>query len=584
MHCATCENRIEKALKKVQGVLKVKVDYAESKVYVEYDSTLCSTKKLEEVIISIGYIIGKDHTTNNIKPIMGISLIFLAILLLGQHIGEFDMSSKLKSEVTYSVLFIIGLFTSLHCVGMCGGIMLSQSLNTKTNNKFQSFLPSLYYNVGRVLGYTVLGGVVGALGSVLSLSISFMAGIAVFAGIFMIIMGLNMTGFALFRKYINIPLPTFSIATKTKTPFAVGLLNGLMPCGPLQTMQLYALGTGSPLIGATSMLVFSLGTVPLLLSFGSISGFFSNNSTKRILKLSGVLVIILGLVMTSRGLAIAGLNLPFFDLPVQSRNGASMAAKAQLENGIQILRMSANNQGYTPNVLYVQRGVPLKWIIDGEQINSCNNEVIVPSMQIKKKLVSGNNVIEFTPQDQDVPFSCWMGMIKGMIKVVDDVNAVDIMKNTTAIPAGSGCCSSGSSSCCGSQSQNSIYGDDISKIPTGKIIHKATLQSTLQTIHLKGIGFEFEPLVVVLDRQTAARITFDLTDFDDPEGTWDIVDYQEEKVISSFKGRKGIVEVDFSATSPNTFGIYKNRKITSIIEVVEDLKTTDVEKIRAKFL
>jgi plastocyanin domain-containing protein len=210
--------------------------------------------------------------------------------------------------------------------------------------------------------------------------------------------------------------------------------------------------------------------------------------------------------------------------------------------------------------------------------------VIVPSMQIKKKLVSGNNVIEFTPQDQDVPFSCWMGMIKGMIKVVDDVNAVDIMKNTTAIPAGSGCCSSGSSSCCGSQSQNSIYGDDISKIPTGKIIHKATLQSTLQTIHLKGIGFEFEPLVVVLDRQTAARITFDLTDFDDPEGTWDIVDYQEEKVISSFKGRKGIVEVDFSATSPNTFGIYKNRKITSIIEVVEDLKTTDVEKIRAKFL
>ena len=435
-----------------------------------------------------------------------------------------------------------------------------------------------------MLGYTVLGGAVGALGSVLSLSINTMAGIAVFAGIFMMIMGLNMTGLSLLRNFLKIPLPTFSIATKMKTPFAIGLLNGLMPCGPLQTMQLYALGTGSAILGASSMLAFSLGTVPLMLSFGSISGFFSKISTKRILKLSGVLVIVLGMIMTSRGLAIAGLNLPFFDLPAQSRNKASMATKAQLEGGIQVLQMSANNQGYTPNVLYVQRGVPLKWIINGEQITSCNNEVIVPSLQIKKKLVSGKNIIEFTPQDQDIPFSCWMGMIRGMIKVVDDVNAVDIAKDTTAIPAGSGCCSSGSSSCCSSQSQNSIYGDDISKIPTEKLIRKATLKSNIQTINLKGIGYEFEPLVVVLDKQTTAKIIFDLTDFDNPEGTWDFVDYQEKKVISSFKGRKGIVDVNFKATSPNTFGIYKDQKITSIIEVVDDLKTTNVETIREKFL
>lgn len=584
MQCLTCENRIEKAIEKVQGVLTVKANYAKSKVYIEYDSNLCNSKKLVEVIISMGYTVGKDHASNSIKLIMGISLIFLAILLLGQNISGFDMSSKLKGEVTYLVLFIIGLFTSLHCVGMCGGIMLSQSITTKTSHKFQSFLPSLYYNLGRVLGYTVLGGAVGALGSVLSLSINTMAGIAVFAGIFMMIMGLNMTGLSLLRNFLKIPLPTFSIATKMKTPFAIGLLNGLMPCGPLQTMQLYALGTGSAILGASSMLAFSLGTVPLMLSFGSISGFFSKISTKRILKLSGVLVIVLGMIMTSRGLAIAGLNLPFFDLPAQSRNKASMATKAQLEGGIQVLQMSANNQGYTPNVLYVQRGVPLKWIINGEQITSCNNEVIVPSLQIKKKLVSGKNIIEFTPQDQDIPFSCWMGMIRGMIKVVDDVNAVDIAKDTTAIPAGSGCCSSGSSSCCSSQSQNSIYGDDISKIPTEKLIRKATLKSNIQTINLKGIGYEFEPLVVVLDKQTTAKIIFDLTDFDNPEGTWDFVDYQEKKVISSFKGRKGIVDVNFKATSPNTFGIYKDQKITSIIEVVDDLKTTNVETIREKFL
>ncbi|MDF2634905.1 MAG: Heavy metal transport/detoxification protein [Pelosinus sp.] len=584
MHCLTCEKHIEEAVKQVRGVIRAKASYAESKVRIEYDAELCNSAKLIEAITATGYFIDKGRASNNMKPIVGISLIFLAILLLGQNISDFDMSSKLRGEVTYFVLFIIGLFTSLHCVGMCGGIMLSQSISNQNKSKFQSFFPSLSYNVGRVLGYTVLGGIVGALGSILSFSIGFMAGIAIFAGIFMIIMGLNMTGLTLFRNYAKISFPSFPPLPKAKTPFVVGLLNGLIPCGPLQTMQLYALGTGSAILGASSMLVFSLGTVPLMLCFGSISGFFSKNSTKRILKLSGVLVVVLGMIMTNRGLAIAGLNLPFFDLPAQSKSGASMATKSQLEDGIQTLRMSANNQGYTPNVLYVQRGVPLKWIIDGEQINSCNNEVIVPSLQIKKKLVSGQNIIEFTPQDQDLPFSCWMGMIRGVIKVVDDVNTVDIAKNTTVIPAGSGCCSSGSSSSCGSQSQTSIYGDDINKIPTERIIRKATLQNTLQTIKLKGIGYEFEPLVVVLATQATAKIIFDLTDFDDPEGMWDIVDYQQKKIVSSFKGKKGLVEVNFSTPLPNTFGIYKGQKVIGIIETVEDLKNTDIEKIRGKFL
>ena len=585
MYCITCENRIEKAVTKVAGVIKVKASYEENKVYVEYDSLLTSQTVINEAIVSAGYLVEKKHASNPIKPILGISLIFLAILLLGQNVSEFDMSSKLKGEVTYFVLFIIGIFTSFHCIGMCGGIMLSQSLSNSTNHKAQSFLPSLHYNMGRVLGYTVLGGVVGALGSVLSLSIGFMAGISIFAGIFMILMGLNMAGLNLFRNYLRIPLPAFSIMPKAKTPFAVGILNGLMPCGPLQTMQLYALGTGSVLLGASSMLVFSLGTVPLMLSFGSISGFFSKNSTKRILKLSGVLIIVLGMIMTNRGLAIAGFNLPLFNLPAQSRSGTSMAAKAQLENGIQTLRMSASNQGYAPNVLYVQKGVPLKWIIIGEQINSCNNEVIVPSLQIKKKLVPGENVIEFTPQDQDLPFSCWMGMIRGLIKVVDDVNAVDVAKDTTAIPAGSGCCSTnGSSSCCSKPPQDSIYGDDLSKVPTEKIIHKATLQNKLQSINIKGIGYEFDPLIMVLAAKTTAKMTIDLTKFDDPEGTWDIVDYQQKKIIASFEGKKGIVEVTFNPPSLGTFGVYKNRQATSIIEVVEELEKTNLEKVRSKFL
>ncbi|AIF53330.1 sulfite exporter TauE/SafE family protein [Pelosinus sp. UFO1] len=580
MHCSSCEGRIEKVIRNVQGVKKVRASYAENMVYIEYDSVTCNPEEISKTIRNIGYTIGyRTQSAGKFKSVAGILIVFLAVLLLGNYTGNFDMGSKLKGEVTYLVLFMIGIFTSLHCVGMCGGIMLSQSIGNEAKGKFKSFLPSLHYNMGRVLGYTVLGGIVGAIGSVLSVSIGFMSGVAIFAGIFMIVMGLNMAGFSIFRKYLKISLPTHSLSKKVKAPFLVGLLNGLMPCGPLQTMQLYALGTGSVLQGASSMLVFALGTLPLMLSFGTLTSLFSKDSTKRIMKLSGVLVIVLGVIMTNRGLAIAGLNLPFSDLTAKGTNGTSMVTKAQIDNGVQTIRMSANNRGYTPNVLYVQKGVPVKWIVDGEQITSCNNQIIIPTLNSKKKLSYGENIIEFTPQDQDISFSCWMGMIRGVIKVVDDVSAIDVTKDKTSVASSvGGCCSTG-----GTQVE-SIYGDDIAKVSTERLIRKATISNKLQTVSIKGIGYEFEPLVVVIQKQTLAKIKIDLAEFDNAVGNWNIVDYKQKKVVSSFAGKQEIKEIDFRQDEVGTFGIYKDRKIIGVIEVVDNLATTDLENVRSKFL
>ncbi|MDF2572863.1 MAG: copper ion binding protein, partial [Sporomusa sp.] len=248
---------------------------------------------------------------------------------------------QLTGQVTYLVIFVIGIFTSLHCVGMCGGIMMSQAVATEAHAKQSPLIRSLYYNTGRVISYTILGGVVGALGSVLSVSIGLMAGAAIVAGIFMILMGLNMTGLTIFRRYLSFPR-LFNLPLKpSNSPFIVGLLNGLIPCGPLQTMQLYALSTGNILQGATAMFVFSLGTLPLMLSFGTITTLLSKDSTKTLLKLSGAFVIILGLIMTNRGLAIAGVNAPFFNYAVKSTGNSSMALKAEVNNGQQTITIAA---------------------------------------------------------------------------------------------------------------------------------------------------------------------------------------------------------------------------------------------------
>lgn len=100
-------------------------------------------------------------------------------------------------------------------------------------------------------------------------------------------------------------------------------------------------------------------------------------------------------------------------------------AKTTIENGVQVIRLTADNNGYTPNEIYVKKDIPVKLIIEGNQINSCNNGVVVPALNIEKDLKPGENIIEFTPKDKDINFSCWMGMIKGVIKVTDNIDSIN---------------------------------------------------------------------------------------------------------------------------------------------------------------
>lgn len=594
MTCASCENRVEKAVKKLDGVLNVKASYVGQFAKVEYDDEFCSSNKIREAIKGAGY---STEGSNDYK-FMGVLIIVAAIIMLGMKTSGFDMESKL-TNASYAVLFVVGVLTSIHCVGMCGGIMLSQSLSKESKNKFEAIQPALLYNLGRVLSYTILGGIIGALGSVFSISITAKAGLQIFAGIFMIMMGFNMAGFSAFRKF-NIKSPHISCKTKNKSgsPFIVGILNGLMPCGPLQTMQLFALGTGSAFKGALSMFMFAIGTVPLMLTFGAVSGLLSKGYTKKILKFSGVLIIVLGFIMGNRGFALAGINInpmPMVASKVESLLGGSSSAsasgniaKATVENGVQVIRMTANNNGYTPNAFYVQKGMPVKWIINGEQLNSCNNAIVASSVGVEQKIKKGENIVEFTPGDKDINFSCWMGMIRGVIKVVDNLETVDTSKTDASIPP-----PSTGPSCCavpldeeseGTSSAQSIYGDDITKVPTDTLINKASALGNYQSAKFRGIGYELQPLIVVTGNTTKTKLTFDLNDFDNVEGKYLIVDATTGDEITSFNAKKGINEVEFSPKKVGGYAIVKDDLILGIIEVVDNLNTADLEKVRDNYL
>ncbi|AND84742.1 sulfite exporter TauE/SafE family protein [Clostridium tyrobutyricum] len=395
-----------------------------------------------------------ENTTNNklnkqknknIWIIISIMVVVLFIIIL-KSIFKINILEVLKNlfmlkylprlgnNTSYALLFIFGVMTSFHCIGMCGGITLSQTIN-KSERKIKNtiFRSSLFYNAGRILSYTIVGGIVGGLGSVISLSGTLRGIVPIIGGIFMIIMSINLLGIFKVLRRINITMPSF-VARKVRrknnySPIIVGFLTGLMPCGPLQIIQLYALGTKSILLGAVSMFFFSIGTIPLLFTFGILNTFITKNFSKIILKFSAVLVLSLGVIMIGRGLSLYGISMGMKSMVSISGEGFST-----IEGKNQNIKTELGSDTFPP--IEVVKGVPVKWNlhVDEKNLNECNKAIQIPKYKIKKNLKVGDNIIEFIPYEKgEFMYTCWMGMIKSKITVVDNFSKLkqDQIKSPT---------------------------------------------------------------------------------------------------------------------------------------------------------
>lgn len=296
MKCHSCEVAVEEEINKLQGIINIKADHNNSMVIVTYENGLCNDDKIKLAIKNSGF----SSSNNMLIKVLGLSIIIISMFFLGNNPLTGSNTSFTSIETSFIMLFVLGFFTSFHCVGMCGGILLTQTINKYENikDKKSSFKIALLYNSGRIISYTIIGGIVGALGSIFSSTIQIQNFIKIIAGIFMIISGLHMIGIKMLN---NIRVPIFfkksTCVNNHKNPFIVGYLSGFLPCGPLKTMQLYALSSGSFIMGASSMFVFSLGTLPIMLSFAYISSRMCKSFNERIYKYTGILIVILGILM-----------------------------------------------------------------------------------------------------------------------------------------------------------------------------------------------------------------------------------------------------------------------------------------------
>lgn len=417
MTCLSCKKTIEKTLRSLEGVEKVTLDYPQRQLMIKYRSFIIKEQQLKDIVEELGYQLFTLEEMKSNKEMIALStlLVVLAYLLVERVIPDFNVMLTSNQKIGYLLLFIVGLTTSFHCVSMCGGIALSQLQATFSKHQMRRHLD---YNLGRVLSYSLLGGVVGALGSFITTDIGILKGLPIFLGALMVLMGLNKVGFltrkpVLMSGKLNLILGRFKAKIGSHGSFVMGLLNGFMPCGPLQLMQLYALGTGSFMVGALSMFFFSLGTVPLMLGLGVFLSKMSVYSRTLVHKIGGALIIILGLNMTISGMATVGVNFNFsFD--------QTPRIEAEVVDGIQLVEFDLERRRYEDIVVKV--GMPVKLIINANQgtLNGCNKTLLLNEFGIREDLTIGQNEISFIPSKNGTfTYSCWMGMIRNSIKVID---------------------------------------------------------------------------------------------------------------------------------------------------------------------
>jgi sulfite exporter TauE/SafE len=323
-------------------------------------------------------------------------------------------------------IFVFGLVSSAHCLAMCGSIFAaSQARRSRV----------LYYNAGRIVSYAAAGAAAGAFGSLASVSDGFRALVAIVGGCLVAAIGCTMLGLFPALRRLSPALPKSilgALLTGGRGAFTTGLLTVLLPCAPLQTMILLAMGRDSALKGAATMLVFVAGTLPGLIGAGAAYSKLSSNArlSRLVTKAAAVLIIAMGAVMASRGLVLTGLPARaamLFSFDAQVARELSSDASIASGDGI-AQRVGTKIEPMAFHPIVVQKGIPVAWTISAraEDLNEHSSTFSIPDLGIKKTLKSGDTLVEFTPPDRsgEMEYCSWCAMISSRIYIVDDLNKV----------------------------------------------------------------------------------------------------------------------------------------------------------------
>lgn len=437
MTCSSCELLLERKIKAIPGVKEVDINYRTGIACLTADAnSLPSEERIASVVRKAGYsLIDADTPTtysidsnkNKWMEIGGSLLIIFSIYKLLLVFDLVSLAPSASGALSFGGIFVIGLVAGTSsCLAVTGGLLLALAAKHnelhQAETSWEKFKPLLHFNLGRLVSYFVLGGIVGVIGQSVTLSTKMSGYMSIAVAFIMLYLALTILQI--------IPKGSFGIRPPKKlsrwihnlsesdhpaAPFALGAFTFFLPCGFTQSLQLVALASGNFLTGALTMFIFALGTLPSLIGLSAVSSTAKGATSRLFLRFSGALVLLLALFNLNSGFALTGFD---FSRVFATGNQQADAAPA-IVNGVQEISMKVTRYGYQPQNLTIKAGIPVRWKVDGTGATGCTSILTIPTLNVSQALRSGENIVEFTPpQKGQLAFMCSMGMVRGSFTVI----------------------------------------------------------------------------------------------------------------------------------------------------------------------
>lgn len=440
MHCRSCEIMIKEKLEELKGVTSAKVSLKTESAIINA-SQLPSDGEIARAVNRAGYKVAGLRVDDVRAPfiandssvyrdiMIGVALsVAIAIIFA---MSNFDVTNLTTDSSSLAVTgLLIGLTAGIStCMALVGGLVLA--ISAKHAEQYpsasvsQRFRPHIFFNAGRIVGFALLGALIGGLGSIFQLSGSVLGWLMIIVSFVMILLGLNLSG--LFPRLNSVTLPSWlseklGITNKSKGEYqwyratAVGALTFFLPCGFTQAMQLMAVGTGSPLLGAVIMGTFAVGTAPGLIGIGWLTSVVKGAFAKSFFRIVGVGVIALALVNLSGALTLVQIKFPDF-----SNTSSKVTMISEDTVRLDTVFTPGPDPDISPKNFTVKVGQKAALVVDvtGDGVG-CMSTIMIPGLYDKPLFLKKGEdlVLEFTATQPGVyPITCAMGVKRGEIVV-----------------------------------------------------------------------------------------------------------------------------------------------------------------------
>jgi len=310
--------------------------------------------------------------------------------------------------------FITGLTTGgLSCFAVQGGLLTSAIVGRKEKS-------ILMFLVAKLIAYSILGFILGFLGSEIRISTNFQGTLQLFVGIYMLATALRLLDIHPIFRYLVIQPPKafFKLIRKSSetksffTPAILGFLTVLIPCGITQAMMILAIGTGSPIWAAGIMFFFVLGTSPVFFLIGLAAVELLKN--KLFSYVAAIFIAVMGILAINSGQLLRGSV-----HTLQNYYSVIFEKNIEIKIGNQI-NIVVTDSGYRADINTLKVGVPVKLTLITNNVRGCARAFTIPEFNLFKMLpTDGKEIVEFTPTKiGTLTYTCSMGMYTGSFNVV----------------------------------------------------------------------------------------------------------------------------------------------------------------------